>query len=203
MEIYLLIAGIPGAGKSTLGDRVESSDIGFTHIPLDKDIKPVPSGGSFLDWVRGPSCVDWPLLDEHIEILRSGEICYTPSPDWNDGGARVSVGGALTNGAGRKMKPSPSGYVIPGTHSFSFVTGHRKAVRVYVDTPDEVIASRLEGCTVAKAGAPGVIAKHLGDNPTPLRGLRSEADIIVSGMDDHAQQLVSVAAALAKCQVDA
>ncbi len=197
-----MIAGIPGAGKSTLGDRVESSDIGFTHIPLDKYINPVPSGESFLEWVRSPRCVDWPLLNEHIEILRSGEICYTPSPDWNDGGARVSVGGALTYGPGRKMNPSASGYVIPGTHSFSFVTGHRKAVRVYVDTPDEVIASRLEGRTVVKAVAPGVIARHLGDNPTLLRGLRSEADIIVSGTSAHAAQLVSVTTALAKCQAD-
>jgi len=203
MEKYLLITGIPSAGKSTLADCVENSNIGLTHVPLDKYIRPVPTGTIFLNWVRDPYCIDWTLLNEHIAILQSGTVCYTPRPDWSIGGVRVSLGGALTVGPGRKMKPSEVGYAIPGTHAFSFSIQPGKALRVYVETADEVIASRLANRSVAEADAPDVIAKYLGDNPTPLRSLRAEADVIVSGNTPCTEQLAPIRAALVEGEVDA
>jgi len=101
------------------------------------------------------------------------------------------------------MKPSEAGYAIPGTHAFSFSIQPGKALRVYVETTDEVIASRLANRSVAEADAPDVIAKYLGDNPTPLRGLRAEADVIVSGNKPCTEQLAPIRAALVEGEVDA
>lgn len=193
----MLITGIPRAGKTTLGDRVASSDLKLTHVPLDKYIKSIPNGTNFLDWVREPDCIDWPLLNEHIEILESGKVCYTPGPDWENGGVRLSEGGALTEGPGRKMQPSASGFVIPGTQAFSF-SRCGNVLRIYVETADDVIASRLEGCPVAPSEAPTVISKHLGDNPAPLRRLREKADLVVSGSSPCEEQLSEIKRFLAK-----
>lgn len=196
-KTILLISGIPRAGKTTLGDRVASSDLKLTHVPLDKYIKSIPIGTNFLDWVREPDCIDWPLINEHIEILESGKVCYTPGPDWENGGARLSEGGALTEGPGRKMEPSASGFVIPGTHAFSF-SGCGNVLRIYVETADDVIASRLEGYPIALGEARPVIFRHLGDNPAPLRRLREKADLVVSGSSPREEQLNAIKKYLAK-----
>jgi len=55
----LLIAGIPRAGKTSLTDCIERSDLGLTQVPSDRYILPVPVNSSFLMWVREPVCIDW------------------------------------------------------------------------------------------------------------------------------------------------
>ena len=41
-ELYLLVTGIPRAGKTTLANPVQNTDLGFTLVPLD-NIQPVPA----------------------------------------------------------------------------------------------------------------------------------------------------------------
>ena len=43
--MFILISGLPGAGKSTFADAVESLKLGFIHLPLDKYIREVPEEG--------------------------------------------------------------------------------------------------------------------------------------------------------------
>lgn len=145
---YLLISGVPSAGKSTLADRLEHSDAGFTHVPMDHYIRAVPSDTTFRQWVRTPRCVDWALMDAHLEILRSGRVCYSPRPDWSRGGVRISEGGPLRDGPGRRMHPSLVGYAIPGTHAFSAPASCKPAVKAdrQIKSPsrstDTVVATR-------------------------------------------------------------
>ena len=187
--LILLVSGIPRAGKSSFADVVEQSSLGFSHVPIDKYIMPIPSEESFLNWVREPSCIDWDLLLEHLHILFSGQVCFTPKVDWSQSGQRVSDGGAIEEGPGRKMTPSKYGYVIAGTHAYSLPDIERKRIKAYIDVSDEVIASRLEGRPISFKEAGEIILKHLGDNPEALRPLRSQADLIIDGDMTHGEQL--------------
>ena len=86
---------------------------------------------------------------DHLDLLFSGQMCFTPKPDWSQAGRRISEGGAINFGPGRKMTPNKLGYVIAGTHAYFVPDLKCKRVTVYVDVPDEVIASRLEGHSVS------------------------------------------------------
>ena len=41
---FVLVSGVPTAGKTTFANSVEQADDRFVHIPLDCYILPVPSG---------------------------------------------------------------------------------------------------------------------------------------------------------------
>lgn len=184
----VLVSGLPTAGKSAFADAVEQAGLGLTHVPLDKYIMPVPASKTFLQWVQEPSCIDWPLLLQHLGILMSGRTCFTPKPDWSHDGRRLSVGGAIHDGPGRKMAPSEQGYIIPGCHSFSFPGVDCRRVNIYVDTPDPVLASRLEGHTVAVDTARDVIRARVGTNAAVLRTLKEQADLVLDGTWPHKRQ---------------
>ncbi len=188
----VLVSGIPRAGKSSFADAVEESELGLTHVPLDRYIMAVPAGESFLGWVREPSCIDWPLLAEHMNVLFSGRPCYTPRPDWKKDGLRACEGGAVEDGLGRRMSPSENGYVVAGTHSFSLSDVGRERVTVWVDTPDEVIASRFEKRAVSGEESAGVLRAHLSDNDVPLRALEEQAALAVNGTASHANQIAAL-----------
>ncbi len=187
--LIILVSGIPRAGKSSFADVVEQSSLCFSHVPLDKYIMPIPSGETFLRWVREPSCIDWGLLMDHLNLLFSGQVCFTPKPNWSQSGRRISDGGAIDYGPGRKMPPSKLGYTIAGTHAYSLPDLKCKCVKVYIDVPDEVIASRLEGHPVSSEKAGETILKHLSDNPDPLRSLSSHADLLIDGDTTREKQL--------------
>lgn len=188
--MLVLVAGLPGAGKTTFANYIEQANIGFTHIPMDKYIKPIPDNKTFLEWVKHPDCVDWALLQQHLKLLNNKQICYTPKPDWNQRGKRLDEGG-INKGPGRLLKPANRGYIIPGTHVFSFPdTAHLK---IFIKTSPEALAIRLANRhneTHSQELSPRItIHKYLGSNPAVLHPLESCADYILDGTQNHKLQL--------------
>jgi len=187
--LIILVSGLPRAGKSAFADAVEESSLGLTHVPMDKYIMPIPAGKTFLQWVKEPSCVDWQLLVSHLKVLYSGRVCFTPKPNWEQAGIRISEGGPIEHGAGRRMLPSEHGYIIAGTHVYSLPELNLKRISVFVDTSDVIIASRLEGYPVQSEKAADVIFEHMNDNPIPIRLLRRFADLVIDGSQPHELQV--------------
>ena len=72
MPFYILVSGVSRAGKSYFCDALSEARPQFTHVPLDKYIKPVPPGFSLSEWFFTPACIDWDLLQTHLDILQSG-----------------------------------------------------------------------------------------------------------------------------------
>jgi hypothetical protein len=190
MATFTLVSGIPRAGKSSLCDAIEASGAGFTHVPLDRYVRPVPVGHAFLDWIASPACIAWAHLLSHLAILDRGVPCYSPRPDW-DGGWRAwtSEGGALDAGPGRRMEPARTGYLIAGTHAFAFPTGGRAALRVFVETPDAVVAERLTGDRVDPARASAVIRDRLAPNTVEIRRGVQTADVVLDGTAERPAQV--------------
>ncbi len=187
---FALISGVPTAGKSSLSDAIETTQSGFTHIPLDRYIRPVPESHTFLEWVRTPSCIAWDHLREHVRILESGQPCYTPRPDWADGqGKWISAGGRLEDGPGRRMEPADIGYLLPGTHSFTFATDAASAVLLFLDVPDRVVAERLTGKEHDVPRATEIVKERLGTNPDVIRSQASQADLIMPGTWARSKQV--------------
>ena len=185
-----LISGVPGAGKSSLSDAIESTRSGFTHIPLDRYIKPIPESLTFLEWVRTPACIAWDQLRDHFRILESGEPCYTPKPDWKGGrGEWISAGGRLDEGPGRRMEPAEIGYLLPGTHSFAFPTESGSALRVFLEVPDRVVAERLTGEEHDEARSAEIVRERLGTNPDVIRCQAPLADLTMAGTLDRSKQV--------------
>ena len=190
MTTFALISGIPRAGKSSLCDAVEASGTGFTHVPLDRYVRPVPAGYAFLDWIARPACIAWDRLRAHLAILDAGVPCYLPRPDWERGWrAWISEGGALDAGPGRRMEPARVGYLIAGTHAFAFPAGGRVAIRVFVATPDAVVAERLTGERLDPARARTVIRDRLAPNTAAIRRGAEIADLVVDGTADRPAQV--------------
>ncbi|MFG1691657.1 hypothetical protein ACGF5M_05845, partial [Gemmatimonadota bacterium] len=185
-----LISGVPTAGKSSLCDAIEATQSGFTHIPLDRYIKPVPESLTFLEWVRTPGCIAWDHLRDHVRILESGEHCYTPKPEWDDGrGEWISAGGRLEDGPGRRMEPADIGYLLPGTHSFAFPSEAGSAVLVFLEVPDRVVAERLTGKEQDETRATEIVRERLGTNPGLIRSQASLADLVMPGTGDRSKQV--------------
>jgi hypothetical protein len=187
--LHVLVAGFPRAGKSSFADAVERSDLGLSHVPMDRYIRPIPPGRDFLSWVGTPACVDWELLLEHLRMLESGRICFTPRPDWAERGRWICSGGAREDGLGRKMVPARKGYLIVGTHVFLLGKVLGRSVKVVVESPEFVVASRLAGRAVEEEEKDSVMLAHLGRNLEALRGSRGEADLVISGTAPHASQI--------------
>jgi len=116
-------------------------------------------------------------------------MCFTPKPNWEQAGIRISEGGPIEHGAGRRMLPSKHGYIIAGTHVYSLPEQNFKRISIYVDTSDVIIASRLEGYSVQSERAADVISEHLNDNPVPIRLLRTFADLVIDGSQPHEVQV--------------
>lgn len=190
MVTVTLVSGIPRAGKSSFCDAVEASGRGFTHVPLDRYVRPVPAGETLLAWIASPACVAWDVLRAHLAILASGVSCYSPRPDW-EGGWRgwVSEGGAVDTGPGRRMEPARVGYLIAGTHAFALPAADHAAMRVFVAAPAAVVAERLTGARVDSAQAHAVIRDRLAPNTGALRRGARTADLVIDGTAERAAQL--------------
>ena len=67
-----------------------------------------------------------------------------------------------------------------------------RRVRIYMDTPDPVLASRLEGRPIAADTARDVIEARVGRNATRLRTLRHHADLVINGTWPHARQIADL-----------
>jgi uridine kinase len=186
--MIVLISGLPRSGKSSFADRLEVEK-GFTHVPLDRYIKEVPIGMTFLEWVATPECIDWPLLGVHLDHLGQGNPCFTPLPDWQQGGKRKSQGGL--KGGGRRMNPALCGYVIPGCHAFR-IPGPRESVyKVFIKTPHPTIAERISRRPASEQEVHGILDKHLSKDWRTIETYSEEADLILSGTDDPQSQMRS------------
>lgn len=185
--MFILISGLPGAGKSSLADAVESVGKGYTHVPLDKYIREVPDGINFLDWVALPECIDWPLLQTHLQLLTDGVACFTPSPDWSVRGKRRSVGGSEPGG--RFMKPATSGYLIPGCHAFAFEAHSAQSYRVFVQTPRTVLVQRLTGRSIEEVEAERVLDEHLSPNWREIEAYADQSNLVLSGVQSSSMQI--------------
>jgi hypothetical protein len=181
MSEFVLVTGIPRAGKSSLCDAIESSSLGFTHIPLDRYVMPVPSSTTFLEWIASPSCIAWDTLRKHIGLLEAGMWCYSPRPDWDNGWTQwLCEGGRIADGRGRRMEPARVGYVIPGTHAFAFPDAI-DAARVFVETPDVVVAERLMRSRVDPDRATAILNERLAPNLESIRSQRACAQLVING----------------------
>jgi len=196
----ILVSGMPRAGKTSFAEYIDSSDLGLTHVPLDKYFLPTPSGKTFLEWVKWPACIDWELLLVHLEILSSGRTCFSPSQIWTDdhnSRQTLSRGSPYQENNGRKMTPKERGFLITGCHSFTLPKTPRKIIKVYVDIPDSVLASRFENRSVPHDEIASVIKDRIGESPMVLKPYKDEADIIVDGTLPHSEQYSQFASDLA------
>lgn len=192
MSTFVLVSGIPRAGKSSFCDAVEASGAGFTHIPLDRYVLPVPSSHTFLNWIATPACIAWDHLNTHIDLLESGESCYPPRPNWETGWQDwTSAGGAIKTGVGRPMEPPQVGYLVAGTHAFNFPVQHRDAMRVFVQTPEVVVAERLVGATIDPEKASAFIRERLAPNVDAILSQAHSADLIIDGTAEQRVQIQS------------
>jgi hypothetical protein len=185
-----LVTGIPRSGKSSLCDAIEASHPGFTHVPLDRYVKPVPESMTFLEWIAHPDCIAWDHLQTHLEILTSGHPCYTPRPDWDNGWKSwLSDGGAIADGPGRRMEPATQGYLLPGTHSFAYPMATASIARVFVDTPDTVVAGRLTGLRHDSTNAALTLKTQLAANLDQIRSQQASANLVIDGTLDRTAQV--------------
>ncbi len=184
--MLVLISGLPGAGKSSFADVLEA-EVGFTHVPLDRYIKEVPATVTFLDWVATPVCIDWSLWRAHLDLLREGRACFTPSPDWKEGGRRRCEGGA--DGIGRRMGPSTRGYAVAGCHAFRSADNGGPVFKVFVETPRRTIAERISKAAVSEQEAEPILNRHLSRNWKEIEGYSKEADLVVSGTVSGREQM--------------
>ena len=194
MATLTLVTGIPRAGKSSLCDAVEAEGAGFTHVPLDRYVLPVPAGRTFLDWIAAPACIAWDHLSAHLALLEAGASCYSPRPAWErDWREWVSAGGALDTAPGRRMEPAAAGYLLAGTHAFACPPGLaptlRPTLRVFVRTPLTVVAERLTGERSAPAAARDVVRTRLAANAAQILRARRRADVVVDGTAERRAQV--------------
>jgi uridine kinase len=199
MRRFVLISGVPRAGKSSFADAIVERQPGFTHVSLDRYIRPLPEGVSFVQWVKNPSCIEWDRLRAHIGILESGSVCFTPQQDWkHQRGKWISDGGAIADGPGRRMEPAGLAYLIVGTHAFEFpADGAGNPMRVFVDTPDDVIAARFAGAAVSQENVAGVLHTYLSDNARRILAQKPHADLIIDGTTSRDDQVARFSATYA------
>ncbi len=195
-KTILLVTGLQRSGKSTFADTVETSGLGFTHVPLDDYIVPRSPINVSRCWVFDPTLVDWPLLGEHLQILSAGHACYSPKPDWSNLGKRISAGGPMESGPGRRMLPSKNGFVIAGIYAFAFPFDGWRIKRVYIETADSVLAERIKGHAVETCDVAKAIEGRVGRNVGTIVALKSQADLVIDGTAPSHEQVSKVNALL-------
>lgn len=150
----------------------------------------MPASRALLDWIASPACIAWDHLRSHLAILGSGVPCYSPRPDWERGWRGwLSAGGALDAGPGRRMASARVGYLIAGTHAFAFAAGDHAAMRVFVQTPDEVVAERLAGARLDPAQARAVLRDRLAPNTAAIRRGARTANLVIDGTAERPAQV--------------
>jgi len=184
--MLILIAGLPRSGKSSFAQAIASMNLGYTHVSLDKYLLEIPEGLSFLNWVASPQCIDWKLLQEHLQLLAAGQACYTPDPDWEHRGQRRSAGG-LETGA-YLMQPATRSYLLPGSYAFHFPAAQAQPYRVFVNTPHAMIAERLVGHPVDETEVRGILDQRLSPNWPAIEDSARTADLVLAGDQPHTTQ---------------
>ena len=194
MPEVFLVTGISRAGKSSFCRAVQSEGLGLTHMPLDCYLRPTPPGVTFIEWLATPDCVDWHTVATHLQILLSGRRCYCPVPNWARRSEPWKSLGGITGNNGTVMEPAARGYLLEGTQAFSY-PGNVTA-RIFIATPDEIIAQRLTGVPRCATDASAFLAGRLARNLATLRAQVGRADLVVGGALPVNEQLVSFQAFL-------
>jgi hypothetical protein len=179
---------LPRAGKSSFCDYLEKSGAGFTHISLDRYIRPVPAGLTFLQWVAAPSCIAWDHLASHLDILESGKVCYSPRQDQTPQFNWISEGGAIPNGPGRRMEPAVEGYLLAGCHAWALPFDTALRLRAFVQTPLQVIADRFEGSPVERSRVPEVLDRYIAA-AEPILKQEALSNVILDGTAPRENQV--------------
>ena len=91
------------------------------------------------------------------------------------------------------MEPGSVGYVVPGTHAFAYPSPDVQAVRIFLETADQVIAVRLQGARVETRDVQQVIFDRLGSNPAVIEAEAAKADYRMSGTETRQAQLARFA----------
>lgn len=192
--ILIPISGLPRSGKTSLADGLAS--FGITHIPLDRYIRTMPSGTSFLEWIASPESIDWSLFGRHLNELNIGRQIVAPAdwgPTWGEGGQRMTSGGS---GRVRLMKPSDVGYSVPGCYAFDLPSQERKVLRVFVAAPRRTIAERALGGPVPDEDVESVLDDQLSSNWREIENYVESADMVISGLEQAGAQVQTVISAV-------
>ena len=176
----VLVSGLSNSGKSSFADFLEG-ELGSTHVPLDKYFLSVPEQTTFLDWVQSPESIDWSLLEKHLNILTSGQECYTPAYDPWVSGQRLSEGGGDFHPRSRLMHPSEKFYVVAGCLAFEMPINSYQVTRIFIDVPLQIVASRHAGREVSDSEVDTIVINRLTDSYTRILEYRDRADFVFRG----------------------
>lgn len=188
--MIVLISGLSQSGKSSFAEAVANAGLGYTHVPLDKYILEVPEGFTFLEWVDSPNCIDWELLQVHLETLKRGEECHTPQFDFDNRCRRVE-------GPGRLLKPAERGYLVPGCHAIRMPLTDGPSFKIFVHTPLNAVASRHLDMEVDEVSAPRILDERHSPGWRKILSYQNEADLVISGTDPQEKQISDFQVALA------
>ena len=89
------------------------------------------------------------------------------------------------------MEPARLGYLVPGTHAFAFPASVGPAIRIFVETPEDVIAQRLSGGRERGERAKATIRTWLGANPRLIVEQAPLADFVIDGTAGREEQIAN------------
>jgi len=99
------------------------------------------------------------------------------------------------------LRPAALGYLVEGTQAFAF--RGEVAARLYVASPDAIVAERLTGVPRTPSAAAEVLRRRLASNLPLLRAQRGEADLVIDGTAPRAAQIAALRALMARLRLDA
>ena len=161
------MSGLPGAGKKTFAQAIEARDIGYSCLPLERYLMPVPAHTTFMGWVSDFECIDSRRLQLQLGELFAGQA-VTTAP-----GVELAEPARVADCPGVFVTPAALGFIIPGTHAFSVRHDGVETVKVYVEVSDEALASRER----SRRG----LRQTLGPYVDKLESLRQDADLVIRG----------------------
>ena len=196
MTRILAIAGASGSGKSTLAAELAHA-LGGIHFPLDtyyRDLSHLPLAERAKVNFDEPAVIESELLAAHLKSLARGEAIERPLYDFVQ----------YTRVAGQTERIDPHPYVVvEGLFALYYAELlPLYALRVFVDTPDEVcFARRLKRDTEQRGRiAASVMAQYdLTVRPAAIAYVQPSAmhaDLVIDGAEALDWKVEQVLAAL-------
>ena len=79
--------------------------------------------------------------------------------------------------------------MVPGSHAFGFPVERSSAFRVYIETPDQILADRFAKEPVPPNQVNRVIKSHMANNADLIRPDREAADLLIDGTAEPETQI--------------